>query len=171
MEQTRLLLIKSCEDYSLALNTVLLVRMRAIPTTIDDTMFAYMVVKDWCKWIKEPKEERSAENTLFGETADYLPMLEMFEKYAEDIEDQLIAYQDAIEAYFRGLNPNLVDFWRGLCESPSLREDTRLLFRSLRYTAQLFEEKFGTTFLNKLLDEKQIPQMNELDRCLSGKTE
>ena len=171
MEQTRLLLIMSREDYSLALNILMMVSTGMLPATIEDVMYAYMVACDWCKWIKEPKEERSAENTLFGETADYLPMLEMFEGYAEDIEDQLIAYQDAIEAYFRGLNPNLVDFWRGLSESPSLREDTRLLFRSLRYTAQLSEEKFGATFLNKLLDEKQIPQMNELDRCLSGKTE
>lgn len=165
MEQTRLLLISAREDYSLALNTVFWVQMREIPTTISDTMYAYMVAKDWCKWMQEPETERSAENPLEGDTDDYHLLLNMFERNAEGLENQIVAYQDAIEAYLSALNPNLVNCWSGASNMPTLKEDTRLFFRSLRYTAQVFEKRFHATFLTKILDEKQVPPMSELDRC------
>ena len=161
MEQTRLLLISAREDYSQALNILCLVEMHEVPTTVGDIMYAYMVAKDWCKWIKNPGE--SGENPLQHGVDDSL--LRIFEKYAEDLENQLVAYQNAIEEDFSELNPNLVNGWRSLSSMPILKEDTRLFFRTLRYTAQIFEDRFRASFLNQMLDKKQVPPMCELDKC------
>ena len=169
MEQTRLLLIKAREDYSQALNIMCLVQLHTLPTTIEDMMYGYMVAKDWCLWIKNPGAPK--EGPVLFEVEGKDEMLSMIQVYVERFEYELFKAQAAIEEYVAILDPNLKDCWCGFCESPSLREDTRLLFRALRYTAQLFEEKFDDNRFNKLLDEKQIPSMSELDRCLSGKTE
>lgn len=161
MEQTRLLLISAREDYAQAINILCLVQMHEIHTTIGDIMYAYMVAKDWCKWIKHPGEPK--ENPLHYNVNDNL--LYAFEGYSERLEDQLVAYQNAIEEDFSELNPNLVNGWRSLSSMPTLKEDTRLFFRTLRYTAQIFEDRFRASFLNQMLDKKQVPPMCELDKC------
>lgn len=160
MEQTRLLLISAREDYAQAINILCLVQMHEVSTTIGDIMYAYMVAKDWCQWIKNPGEPE--ENPLKHDIDDSL--LCAFEGYAERLEDQLVAYQNAVEAYFSELNPNLVNGWLGASKMPTLQEDTRLFYRSLRYTAQLFEDKFRVSFFNKTLDEKHVPPMHALGK-------
>ena len=160
MEQTRILLIsaRGNQDYTNALNIMCLVQLHIIPTTIGDTMYAYMVAKDWCLWIKNPG--KPAENPLQYEVDDGLRC--MFERYAEGFEDQLLASLVDIEAYIDILNPNFIELFRH--RNLVLSEDTRLLYRTLRYTAQLFEDK-GDDHFSKLLDEKQVPPMSELNKC------
>ena len=158
MEQTKLMLASARQNYSQALNIICLIQMNAIPTTIEDTMYAYMVAKDWCLWIKTPGEP--AENPLQSEVDDEL--YHMFEEYAERFEYQLLISLVDIEACVDILNPNLIELFRG--RNSVWSENTRLLYRSLRYTAQLFEDK-GNNHLNKLLDEKQVPPMSGLNKC------
>lgn len=160
MEQTKLLLIsaRGTADYTNALNVMYVIQMNVIPTTIEDTMYAYMVAKDWCEWIKNPGEP--AENPLLYDVDDSLSS--MFERYAEKFEEQLLISLVDIEACVDILNPNLITLYRG--KNPVWSENTRLLYRSLRYTAQMFEDK-GDDHLSKLLDEKQVPPMDKLSKC------
>ena len=158
MEQTRLLLASARTDYSEALNVLCLIEMRMIPTTIEDVIYAYMVAKDWCLWIKNP--ESSEDSPLYGKKADYRSMLDMFESYADKLADQLNDEECGIEVYLGTLNPNLTNLWRG--KDPVLKENTRLLYRSLRYMAQMFEEQFGDSHFNEILEEKNVPPMSEL---------
>ena len=128
MEQTKLMLASTRQNYSQALNIICLIQMNAIPTTIEDTMYAYMVAKDWCLWIKTPGEP--AENPLQSEVDDEL--YHMFEEYAERFEYQLLISLVDIEACVDILNPNLIELFRG--RNSVWSENTRLLYRSLRYT-------------------------------------
>ena len=164
MEQTRLLLVSARTDYSQALNVLCLIEMRMIPTTIEDLIYAYMVAMDWCEWIKNP--ESSEDSPLYGKEADdYKPMLDMFESYADRLSAQLCVEEYRIEAYLETLNPNLTNLWRG--KNPVLKENTRLLYRSLRYMAQMFEELLSDNHFNKILEEKDVPPMSKLRNHLS----
>jgi len=164
MEQTRLLLISAREDYSLALNVLFLLATRSIPSNIEDIMYGYMVAKDWVNWIKNPNSSDDVDNFMPDKKAeDYQSMVDVLEGYADNLEDHLKAYQDYIEDLFRNLNTNLVQLWNGAHRHLNIREDTRLFFRSLRYTAQVFEKRFHATFLTKILDDKQVPPMSELN--------
>ena len=158
MEQTKLMLAAARQNYSNAFDIISLVQMHAIPTTIEDIMYGYMVAKDWCLWIKNPGEP--AENPLLNNVDDHL--LFMFEKYAGKFEDQLDANLATIKAYVAALNPNLITLYRG--RNSVWSENTRLLYRALRYTAQLFEDR-GDDYLSKLLNKKQVPPMDKLTEC------
>ena len=160
MEQTRLLLIAARvnQNYTDALDVMCLVQRHLLPTTIEDTMYGYMVAKDWCLWIKTPGEP--SENPLLYGLDDDLRC--MFESYAEKFEYELFKVRAAIEEYIALLNPNLIELYRG--RNLVLKEDTRLLYRALRHAAQMFEEKSGDNFLNELLDRKRVPPMSELSK-------
>lgn len=153
-----MLLISARDDASQALNVLSLVEMRLLPITIEELMYAYRLARDWCEWIKNPRSTR--ENPVTGETDEHL--LKMFEQYADKLGRQLEDIHP-IEAYISALTPQLIHLWHS--RNHAWKEDTRVLYRSLRYTAQMYEEKFGSTQLGKLLDEKQVPQMSELDKC------
>ena len=158
MEQTRILLTAArvSQNYTAALNVMYLVQTHLIPTTIEDIMYGYMVAKDWCSWIKTPGEPK--ENPLQYDVDDDVCF--MFDGYVLSFEAQLVKMRADIEAYIAILSPNLIQLYRG--RNQVLSEDVRLLYRSLRYTAQLFEAELGDGFLNRLLDSKQVPPMSGL---------
>lgn len=156
MNQTKLLLENAREDYSEALNILMMVSTGMLPATIEDVMYAYMVACDWCEWVKNPRS--SAENPLFGKASDYIPMLCMFQQYTDDLGRNLILNESAVEVVFETLNPNLIQLWRS--PNPTLKNEVKMFHRSLRFTAKLFEEKFGETRFNEILVEKQVPPMS-----------
>lgn len=167
MEQTRLLLLyarDTDENFTTALNMVHLLAMRNIPSTIEDTMYAYMVTKDWINWIKDPNSPDNIDNFMPDKKAeDYHGMLDVLEGYAEDLEDQMVTDEDDIEEYLENLNPNLVDLWRGVHRHLNIKEDARMLFRSLRYMAEWFAS-VGDNHFSELLDVKNVPTMSELNK-------
>ena len=160
MNQTKLLLENARLDYSQALNVLLMVSQGMLPTTIYDTMYAYMVACDWCKWTKNPHSSR--ENPLFGKAASYTPMLDLFQRYADDLGENLVLNKDLIEEVFVTLNPHLIQFWHS--PNPTLKNETKMFHRSLRFTAKFFEEKFGDNDFNEILDRKQVLPMSELSK-------
>lgn len=170
MEQTRLLLLHARDDannFSTALNVLCLLVMREIPSTIEEVMYAYMVAKDWIEWIKNPNSCADADNFMRGKkTEEYQPTLEILEGYAERLEDRMVTEEDDIDEYINGLSPNLVQLWHGIHRHLNIREDARMLFRSLRYMAEFFESIEDDSF-SKLLDEKEVPPMSELNKCYS----
>ena len=167
MEQTRLLLLyarDNDENFSTALNVLTLLAMRNIPSTIEDTMYAYMVTKDWIDWIKNPNSPDDVDNFMPDKTAeDYRPMLDVLESYASGFEDMLVTDEDDVEEYLKNLNPNLVQLWRGTQRHLNIKEDARMLFRALRYMAEFFAS-VGDDHFNRLLDGMQVPSMNELNQ-------
>ena len=68
MNQTGLLLASVHGDITNAHNILTLVSLRSIPTTIEDTMYAYMVAKDWCDWITNPDTQ---DNPLREQNVDF----------------------------------------------------------------------------------------------------
>lgn len=160
MELTRHLLISARTDCLQALNVLGLIVIQKIPRNIEYLMHAYMLAKNWCEWITNP--ETADDSPLYGEKDDYELVLDTFEGYADILVDQLCEEEDLIEAYLGTLDPNFTSLWRG--KNPELMENTRLLFRSLRYTAQMFEERFGDSHFNEILEEKNVPPMSELKR-------
>ena len=167
MEQTRLLLLyarDNDENFSLALNVVCLLSSRSIPSTIEDTIFAYMVAKDWINWIKNPNDPTDVDSFMpDGKAEVYRQMLDVLEMYADDLEDQLITDEEDLDEYFKNFNPTLVKLWRGAHRHLNIKEDARQLLRALRYTAQMFADK-GDDHLNKLLEEKEVPPTSELNK-------
>lgn len=156
MNQTQILLANARNDYSQALNVLCLVQMHMVPVTIEDTMYAYMVAKDWCEWIKKPNF--SVENPLPAKTEDCMPMLDMFQRYADNLAKDLKQQKDIVEAVFETLNPNLAQLLQN--RDIAVKEATQMYFRSLCFTARLFEEKFSDNRFNEILKEKQIPPMS-----------
>jgi len=153
MNQTKLLLESARGDYSQALNVLMMVAHGMLPATVEDMMYAYMVAKDWCEWVKNPNS--SAENPLFGKESDYTPMLSMFQRYVDDLGRNLILNESAVEEVFETLNPNLIQLWRS--RNPTLKNEAKMFHRSLRFTAKFFEEKLGETHFNEILGEKRVP--------------
>lgn len=156
MNQTQILLANARNDYSQALNVLCLVQMHMVPVTVEDTMYAYMVAEDWCEWIKNPKS--SVENPLSGQTEDYMPMLDMFQRYANDLAEDLKQQKDVVEAVFEMLNPNLGQLLHN--RDIAVKEATQMYFRSLCLTAKLFKEKFDNNRFQEILKEKQVPPMS-----------
>lgn len=156
MNQTQILLANARNDYSQALNVLCLVQMHMVPVTVEDTMYAYMVAEDWCEWIKNPKS--SVENPLSGQTEDYMPMLDMFQRYANDLAEDLKQQEDFVETVFEMLNPNLVQLLQN--RDIAVKETTQMYFRSLCFTAKLFKEKFDNSRFHEILKEKQVPPMS-----------
>lgn len=156
MNQTKLLLMSAREDCSRALNVLLMVSMDMLPAGIEEKMYAYMVALDWIEWIKNPKS--SPENPLFEKSASYLPMLNLFKEYADTLSLELRLKEDEVEEIFKTLNPNLIHLWRS--NDAVLKGEAKMFHRSLRVTAKLFKEKFGTTRFSEILDEKQVPPMS-----------
>ena len=167
MEQTRILLMHARDDYSnfsTALNVLYLLAMRNIPSTIEDVMYGYMVAKDWIDWIKNPNSPGDADNFMPDKKAEeYQGMLDVLEGYTDDFEDMLVTDEDDVEEYIKNLNPNLVDLWRGYHYHLNIKEDARMLFRSLRYMAEFFTS-VGDNHFSKLLDAKNVPPMSELKK-------
>lgn len=167
MEQTRILLLKARdtdENLQLALNILHLLASRNIfSSTIEDTMYAYMVAKDWMSWIKNPNASDDIDNFMPGNKAeDYQPVLETLEGYADDFEDQMVTDEKDIDEYLENLSPQLVDLWNGAHRHLNIKEDTRMFFRALRYMAQFFES-VGDNHFSKLLDTKNVPPMSKLN--------
>ena len=167
MEQTRLLLLyarDTDENFSIALNVLCLLAMRDIPSDIEDTMYAYMVAKDWMSWIKNPNSPDDVDNFMpDGKAEELRPMLDVLESYASDFEDQLVTDEDDIKEYLKNLNPNLVQLWRGTQRHLNIKEDARMLFRALRYMAEFFAS-VGDDYFSKILDRQQVPSMSELNK-------
>jgi len=160
MNQTKLLLESARGDYSQALNVLMMVSVGMLPATIEDVMYAYMVAKDWCEWVKNPNS--SKKNPLFGKQSDFTPMLSMFQRYADDLGELLAISESEVSDVFETLNPNLIQLWHS--KNNTLKEEAKMFHRSLRVTAKLFEEKYGEDVFSKLLDEKQVPPMSELNK-------
>jgi hypothetical protein len=152
------------ENFSTALNVLTLLAMRDIPSTIEDTMYAYMVAKDWSHWIKNPNSPDDVDNFMPDRKAEELrPMLDVLEGYAGDFEDQFVRDADDIKEYLKNLNPNLINFWRGSYRHLNIKEDARMLFRALRYMAEFFAS-VGDNHFSELLDAKNVPPMSELNK-------
>ena len=149
MEQTKIMLNSARRDVMDAPNVLMLVQMGMLPATIDDMMYAYMVAHDWCMWIKNPKAYEG--NPLYNKTADYTPMLDMFESYRDDLADILRQNKYTVLHAFAELNPNLSQFYTGENQDPVLSKTTKLYHRSLRLAAQLFKEEDGTAPANNEL--------------------
>jgi hypothetical protein len=101
-------------------------------------------------------------NPLFGKAEDYTQILDMFQSYADDLGENLALNKDLIEEVFVTLNPHLIQFWHS--PNPTLKNETKMFHRSLRFTAKFFEEKFGDNNFNEILDRKQVLPMSELSK-------
>ncbi len=160
MNQTKLLLENAREDCSEALDVLMMVSKGMLSATINDTMYAYMIACDWCEWTKNPNS--GAGNPLFGIKSDFKWLLMMFQSYADDLGANLVLNKDLIKEVFVTLNPHLIEFWRS--PNPTLKSETKMFLRSLRFTAKFFEDKFGDNDFNEILDRNQVPPMSELSK-------
>lgn len=154
MEQTRLMLENARNDIVDAPNILMLLLMGELPATADNLMYAYMVAYDWCEWIKNPKAYK--DNPLYGKKADYTPMLDMFERYRDDMAKVIKENETGIFCIFAQLHSNLTTFF-----GTEISESTKLYLRSLRLTAQLFE-KDGDKVFTQILNERQAPPIEQL---------
>ena len=152
MNQTSLLLASVHGDFTNAHNILTLVSMHAIPTTIENTMYAYMVAKDWCDWITNPD---TPNNPLHKQNVDFSPHLKMFQLIRDCFERELLENTLEVRDAFIAVNPNLVSLLRSPIET--VKENTTMFFRSLRCTADLFKEKLGTKFYHEILTGKFVP--------------
>ena len=143
------------ENYSDAMNVLMLVQMHSLPATIEDVMYAYMVARDWCKWIKNPNTPR---NPLFGQTADFSPVLDIFRRFVASFERELEEQKTEVDCVFEKLNPNLVYLTQR--REIEISETTKMYCLSLRYTAQFFADTCGDGSLNEILDKKNVPPLD-----------
>ena len=154
MNETGILLASAHKDIVNAHNILMMVQIHAIKTTIEDTMYAYMIAKDWCEWIAKPD---SPNNPLQGSNVSSIPTLGIFQIIAQSLEDELKENKIKVRDTFVEINPNLVSLLRS--PNPMVKEMTTLYFRSLRCTAKLFDKNLDERWWGKVLDSKYIPPM------------
>lgn len=160
MNQTKLLLENAREEYSDALTVLMMVSTGMLPATVEDVMYAYMVASDWCDNLKNP--DSSVANPVFPQKGGYSMELAMIKDYADDLGKMLIQNESKVEIVFKTLSPQLVSFWKSV--NPTLRRETQMFHRSLRFTAKLFEEAAGNNRFNEILEEKRVPSMCEVNK-------
>ena len=152
MNQTGLLLASVHGDITNAHNILTLVSLRSIPTTIEDTMYAYMVAKDWCDWITNPD---TPDNPLREQNVDFSSHLAMFQCIRTTLERELKEQEFKVGEILVSVNSNLVSLLRSPLDT--VKENTAMYFRSLRYTANLIDKQNGNGCFNAILDEHNVP--------------
>ena len=144
------------DDCAKAPHALLVAQTHALPTTLEDTMLAYLVAKDWCKRIEDSSS--SIHSPLFNHLTNYASMLPMFEVYAVRFEDELELHEYLVKEMFKNLNSDVLKEWCSPETAP--RNEAELLCKSLRVTADFFAKKCNEPAFNELLNKKQIPQLS-----------
>lgn len=156
MNQTGLLLASTYGDIFVASNVLTLVHMHTIPVSVEDTMYAYMVTKDWCDWITN---QNMPNNPVCGYKGDFLSMLGIFHSLLTGFEQELQAKAHTVMEIFTALNPNLISLLRSPVEG--VKANTEMFFRSLRCTADFFAEKLGDNVYHEKLNDKNVPPLKK----------
>ena len=154
-EQTKIMLVTvhHSSDACEVNNILFMVTNKMLPVTIEEIMYAYMIAQDWVKWIKDPNS--SDDSPLIGHSAeDVAPLLDLFQRQADDLAGELKLYVSDVRMVFENLNPCLINNWRS--RDDLVRETTRMYHRSLRFTANIFAE-MGDESFNEILKQKQVP--------------
>ena len=143
----------SYKDFGGAMNVLTVMRMGMMRMDIEDTMYGYMLAKDWIEWITNPEApyRPSIAGTEAAET-----MLGIFQDAAKACEDLLELHWIYVDDMINELNPNLDTMYQG--HKSDAAEDARMFHRSLRIAAKFLDGAIGTNY-SKMLDEKNVPSL------------
>lgn len=156
MNQTGLLLASAYGDIGVAQNVLTMVYMHTIPVSIEDTMYAYMITKDWCDWITNPNMPN---NPVRERKGDFSPLLGIFHSLLTGFERELQAKAHNVMETFAAINPNLISLLRSPVEG--VKANTDMFFRSLRCSADFFAEKLGGNIYHEMLNDKNVPPLKK----------
>ena len=123
MNQTGIMLASSREDYSQAMNVLFMVESRYLPVSIENLMYAYMVAKDWCNWIKNPD---APDTPVLSKHDDLTPLYDIFQRYATSLEEELADKEEDIILVFSLLNPNLGNLIETRRGETAIKETTQM---------------------------------------------
>ena len=153
MSQLKIMLKHSHRDFGDAMNVLTLMRMGMMRMDTEDTMYGYMVAKDWIEWITNPDAPNRPRH---ADTEAAETMLGIFQDAAKACEDLLELHWIYVDDMINELNPNLDTMYQG--HKSDAAEDARMFHRSLRIAAKFFDEAIGTNY-SKMLDEKNVPSL------------
>lgn len=146
MRQIAILWIPAIESHEQALKVLQLVREKVLPsTTIEDTMYAYMIARYWKEWITS---ESLYDNDEYRGA---------FELYMDDFSKQLQEQKDELKKVF-----NSTLFIKLITSNDEVfMQNTCLYFLALRRTAQMFED-LGDNSFSQILHIKNVPPIEKL---------
>ena len=154
-DDTAAVLRRCHRDYSRVLEVLAQVQLHALPATVENIMYAYMIAKDWCKWATNPDDPTSP---LYGKESDVSAMLTLFRGLADHFERVLEQEFVLVKEVMDGLapNPSIFDKEGGSAED-------KMYYRSLLVTAEFFYQKHQDADYMDMLYDKGVPTLNELE--------
>lgn len=145
--QNKLLLLNARTDFSDAVHILTLIKKASVSTSIEDTVYAYMVARDWCKQIADCNTPSCKE--------DLSSLLKTFKSFAEYFEQEFENREHELVMYFTSFNPIVAT----LLNSPNerIQELTTLHLRAMLYVADFFATKRSKTWYADLLKSRSVP--------------
>ncbi len=120
-----------------------------------DVIYAYMVAKDWIKWVRGSD---GRDNPLSGKQKNYRRHLEVFKSFAQWCEQAFDKEPEKIEAIICELREGTVAGW--YLNDSTEDELTYEHIHALRLVARYFAKK-GNSKFEKILLEKGVPLMSD----------
>lgn len=150
MQSNTIFLLHARTDYSAAVDILAKISAKTYHPSIEDTMLAYMIAKDWRNKFSDCNEQNNGNNSK--------ELFDIFDALTTQLEQELFENEYKVLPYFMEVNKNVVSLLSN--KNATIKELTSLYIQSLICTANFFATVHNKPYYAKQLEEKSIHMDN-----------